>query len=202
MEIEFCNRFIVNLQLVYVGTYYQDIAVQHWRLDARPRKPRRLKLLTLGLVGHISCRMTYFANSQSSRASKIQVFGGTTLVAATTTTTHQAPPLKVLQNLLFLAPFPTAKCFFHAKRTQLLRKHSTSAPSNFTIMAEAISGIAGGLQGSVGGMLNQGSAWLDSIFPPEKRNELMAKISKFATEKPMLAVSSIILFLLPHDHKC
>ncbi|KAL9126875.1 MAG: hypothetical protein Q9175_007839 [Cornicularia normoerica] len=54
-------------------------------------------------------------------------------------------------------------------------------------MAEAISGIAGGLQGSVGGMLNQGSAWLDSIFPPEKRNELMAKISKFATEKPMLA---------------
>ena len=55
-------------------------------------------------------------------------------------------------------------------------------------MAEAISGIAGGLQGSVGGMLNQGSAWLDSIFPPEKRNELMAKISKFATEKPMLAV--------------
>ena len=55
-------------------------------------------------------------------------------------------------------------------------------------MAEAISGIAGGLQGSVGGMLNQGSAWLDSIFPPEKRNELVAKISKFATEKPMLAV--------------
>ena len=55
-------------------------------------------------------------------------------------------------------------------------------------MAEAISGIAGGLQGSVGGMLNKGSAWLDGIFPPEKRNELMAKISKFATEKPMLAV--------------
>lgn len=54
-------------------------------------------------------------------------------------------------------------------------------------MAEAISGIAGGLQGSVGGMLNQGSAWFDSIFPPEKRNELVAKISKFATEKPMLA---------------
>lgn len=55
-------------------------------------------------------------------------------------------------------------------------------------MAEAISGIAGGLQGSLGGMLNQGSAWLDSIFPPEKRNELVAKISKFANEKPMLAV--------------
>ena len=55
-------------------------------------------------------------------------------------------------------------------------------------MAEAISGIAGGLQGSVNGMLNQGSAWLDSIFPPEKRNELVARISKFAKEKPMLAV--------------
>ena len=55
-------------------------------------------------------------------------------------------------------------------------------------MAEAISGATGALQGSVGGMLNKGSAWLDSIFPPEKRNELMAKISKFATEKPMLAV--------------
>ena len=55
-------------------------------------------------------------------------------------------------------------------------------------MAEAISGVTGGLQGSVGGMLNKGSAWFDSIFPPEKRNELMAKISKFATEKPMLAV--------------
>lgn len=56
-------------------------------------------------------------------------------------------------------------------------------------MAEAISGTAGALQGTVGGMLNKGSAWIDSIFPPEKRNELMAKISKFATEKPMLAVS-------------
>ena len=55
-------------------------------------------------------------------------------------------------------------------------------------MAEVISGATGALQGSVGGMLNKGSAWLDSIFPPEKRNELMAKISKFATEKPMLAV--------------
>lgn len=55
-------------------------------------------------------------------------------------------------------------------------------------MAEALSGATGALQGSVGGMLNKGSAWLDSIFPPEKRNELMAMISKFATEKPMLAV--------------
>lgn len=71
-------------------------------------------------------------------------------------------------------------------------------------MAEAISGIAGGLQGSVGGMLNQGSAWLDSIFPPEKRNELMARISKFATEKPMLAVRipSFWLLLPCRDYRC
>ncbi|KAL9596623.1 MAG: hypothetical protein Q9219_005660 [cf. Caloplaca sp. 3 TL-2023] len=60
-------------------------------------------------------------------------------------------------------------------------------------MAEMISGITGGLQGSLNGMLNKGSAWLDSIFPPEKRNELMAKISKFATEKPMMAS-----FILSH----
>ncbi|KAK4691404.1 hypothetical protein P7C71_g5591, partial [Lecanoromycetidae sp. Uapishka_2] len=54
-------------------------------------------------------------------------------------------------------------------------------------MAEALSGATGALQGTVGGMLNNGSAWLDSIFPPEKRNELIARISKFAKEKPMLA---------------
>ncbi|KAL6713213.1 hypothetical protein ACLMJK_009334 [Lecanora helva] len=54
-------------------------------------------------------------------------------------------------------------------------------------MAEAISSATGALQGSVQGVVNKGSEWLDSIFPPEKRNELMAKISKFATEKPMFA---------------
>ena len=74
-------------------------------------------------------------------------------------------------------------------------------------MAEAISGIAGGLQGSVGGVLNQGSAWLDSIFPPEKRNELIARISKFAKEKPMLAVrpfpfSSYAVFTCNTDGFC
>lgn len=56
-----------------------------------------------------------------------------------------------------------------------------------------VSGLAGGLQGSLTGMVNKGSAWLDNIFPPEKRNELMAKISKFATEKPMMAS-----FILSH----
>ncbi|KAL8690542.1 MAG: hypothetical protein Q9218_004040 [Villophora microphyllina] len=60
-------------------------------------------------------------------------------------------------------------------------------------MAEIISGVAGGLQGSLTGMLDKGSAWLDNIFPPEKRNELIAKISKFAKEKPMMAS-----FMLSH----
>lgn len=55
-------------------------------------------------------------------------------------------------------------------------------------MAEMLSGATGALQGTLSGVVNQGSAWIDSVFPPEKRNELMAKISKFATEKPMLAV--------------
>ncbi|KAL8970778.1 MAG: hypothetical protein Q9197_003633 [Variospora fuerteventurae] len=60
-------------------------------------------------------------------------------------------------------------------------------------MAEMVSGIAGGLQGSLTGLLDKGSKWLDNIFPPEKRDELMAKISKFATEKPMMAS-----FILSH----
>lgn len=55
-------------------------------------------------------------------------------------------------------------------------------------MAEAVSGLAGSLQGSLTGMLGKGQQWLDNIFPPEKRNELTARLSKFLTEKPMLAV--------------
>lgn len=57
-------------------------------------------------------------------------------------------------------------------------------------MAEVISGMTGALQGTLSGVLNNGQNFLDRIFPPEKRNELWAKLSKFATEKPMLAVCS------------
>ena len=56
-------------------------------------------------------------------------------------------------------------------------------------MAEALSGMTGALQGSVTGMLNKGQGFFDRFFPPEKRAQLSQKISKFATEKPMLAVS-------------
>ncbi|MCJ1480873.1 hypothetical protein MMC06_001028 [Schaereria dolodes] len=54
-------------------------------------------------------------------------------------------------------------------------------------MAEIVSGMAGSLQGTATGVLSQGQNYLDKFFPPEKRNELSAKISKFATEKPMFA---------------
>ena len=56
-------------------------------------------------------------------------------------------------------------------------------------MAEVISGMTGALQGTIGGVINKGQNFLDRFFPPEKRNELWAKLSKFATEKPMMAVS-------------
>lgn len=55
-------------------------------------------------------------------------------------------------------------------------------------MAEIIGGMAGALQGTLGGVLNKGQSLLDRFFPPERRNALWAKLSKFATEKPMLAV--------------
>ena len=62
-------------------------------------------------------------------------------------------------------------------------------------MAEVISGMTGALQGTLGGVINQGQNFLDRIFPPEKRNELWAKLSKFATEKPMLAVGALSLWI-------
>ena len=55
-------------------------------------------------------------------------------------------------------------------------------------MAEMIGGLAGSVQGTVGGVLNKGQAFLDQYFPPERRAELWAWFNKFMTEKPMLAV--------------
>ena len=63
-------------------------------------------------------------------------------------------------------------------------------------MAEIISGLAGALQGSLTGMLNRGQSILDRFFPPERRNELWAKLSKFATEKPLVAVCLYFPFSL------
>ena len=54
-------------------------------------------------------------------------------------------------------------------------------------MAEAISGLTGTLQGTVTSLGDTAQAWIDKILPPETRNKIMAWISKFAAEKPMLA---------------
>jgi len=43
------------------------------------------------------------------------------------------------------------------------------------------------LQGGVNNLLNMGTNILDKILPPEKRDDLKAKLIKFATEKPYLA---------------
>lgn len=67
-------------------------------------------------------------------------------------------------------------------------------------MAEALSSFTGVLQGSVGGLLNKGQNILDRFIPPERRNELSNRLSKFATEKPMLAsflLSQVALSSLP-----
>lgn len=64
-------------------------------------------------------------------------------------------------------------------------------------MAEALSGMTGVLQGSIGGLINKGQGILDRFFPPERRNELSAKLSKFATEKPMFAVRPLPSVMVP-----
>ena len=64
-------------------------------------------------------------------------------------------------------------------------------------MAEALSGLTGSIQGTVTGLGNKGMQWLDSIFPPESRAKAMNAITKFSSEKPMLAVR---LHALPSAH--
>lgn len=53
--------------------------------------------------------------------------------------------------------------------------------------AQGLGGLSGALQGGVSNIINTGSGFLDKWFPPEKREELKSKLSKFATEKPALA---------------
>lgn len=65
-------------------------------------------------------------------------------------------------------------------------------------MAEIVGGMTGALQGTVSGVINKGQSLLDRFFPPEKRNELWAKLSKFATEKPMMAVR-FAPFIIPNS---
>jgi len=55
------------------------------------------------------------------------------------------------------------------------------------LSGQGLGGLTGTLQGGVGKIVNLGSSWLDRFFPPERREELKAKLAKFATEKPYLA---------------
>ncbi|EXJ90456.1 hypothetical protein A1O1_03558 [Capronia coronata CBS 617.96] len=74
-----------------------------------------------------------------------------------------------------------------------------------TSLAGGLSGsglgsLTGALQGGVNNLVNMGSGWLDKFFPPEKREEWKAWLTKFATEKPYLAsflLSQIALSGLP-----
>ena len=47
--------------------------------------------------------------------------------------------------------------------------------------------ISGALQGGINNITNSGSQYLDRFFPPERRNEIKARLTKFATEKPKVA---------------
>lgn len=70
-------------------------------------------------------------------------------------------------------------------------------------MAEAVSGLTGSLQGTITGLGNRGMQWLDTVFPPESRAKAMNAITKFCSEKPMLAVRFQLLLYaltLPYIH--
>lgn len=74
----------------------------------------------------------------------------------------------------------------------------TGAASGAT--GQGLGGLSGALQGGVNDVLSNGKGMLDRFFPPEKREALWAKITKFATEKPMLAsflLSQIALSGMP-----
>lgn len=55
----------------------------------------------------------------------------------------------------------------------------------------ALSGVMGKIEGLGGAIGLKGKAMIDSIFPPEKRNALLAKIQSFAMKNPKLSVNTI-----------
>jgi hypothetical protein len=48
--------------------------------------------------------------------------------------------------------------------------------------------LTGAVQHHVTGVLNKGQSFVDARFPQQKRADLWAKASAFASEKPLLAV--------------
>ncbi|RVX71016.1 hypothetical protein B0A52_03381 [Exophiala mesophila] len=68
------------------------------------------------------------------------------------------------------------------------------------LSGSGLGALTGSLQGGVNSLLNMSSTWLDRFFPPEKREEWKAWLTKFATERPYLAsflLSQIALSGLP-----
>lgn len=68
------------------------------------------------------------------------------------------------------------------------------------LTGSGLGSLTGALQGGVNNLINLSSNWLDKFFPPEKREEWKAWLTKFATEKPYLAsflLSQIALSGLP-----
>lgn len=45
----------------------------------------------------------------------------------------------------------------------------------------------------------KGKALIDSIFPPEKRAEVLAKLQQFALRNPKLSVNTMFAFRHSHD---
>lgn len=58
-------------------------------------------------------------------------------------------------------------------------------------MAEALTSVTSSLPGAMQGLLSKGQGLVDSLLPPETRSKILAWISKFAAEKPQLAVSAL-----------
>ena len=98
--------------------------------------------------------------------------------------------------------FPPNPCLFVAlrknglydeilRRYPALQKHHLDPffSNSIHIMASIVGGMTGALQGTLTGVLNQGQGLLDRFFPPERREELYARATKFATEQPAFAVS-------------
>lgn len=77
---------------------------------------------------------------------------------------------------------------------------SVSSLAGGGLSGSGLGALTGTLQGGVNSLINLSSTWLDRFFPPDKREEWKAWLTKFATERPYLAsflLSQIALSGLP-----
>ena len=78
-------------------------------------------------------------------------------------------------------------------------------PSTITNTAGGLTGgglgsVSGALQGGVTNLVSTGQSYFDRFFPPERRENLKEKLTKFATEKPMFAsfiLSQVAMSAMP-----